>query len=232
MKKTLYDLKQLPIDYSFTINKNFDNFIAENNQFLVDKLITFTKSISDEKSIILLQGDKSSGKTHLCEAIKNYDNKITILINEDYLKFSTQEDYDILIIDNLDRLIINQNNEEYLFSLINEAILNSKSILVTTTKNIEDIKFTIPDLKSRLKWDLIFKINDLNDINKIRVLEKLAGDRGFNLTTKVSNFIMKNYRRDLFFLCNAIKTIDYNSLSEKNNITIPFVKKIMEYKNN
>mgnify|MGYP001284475139 FL=1 len=230
MKKTLYNLHQLPIDYSFATSKNFDNFVAEGNEFLIDKLIEFSSSKPSNENIIMLQGEKSSGKTHLCRAIKNHSNKKIIFVEYDSMKIIPHEQFDILIIDNIDRLIVNSENEEYLFSLVNDFILNNKSILVTTTISIEDIQFTLPDLKSRLRWDLIFKIKDLNDINKIKVLEKFASERGFELTKKVSDYIMNNYRRDLFFLCNVIRAIDYSSLSERRNITIPFVKKIMEYK--
>ena len=153
-------------------------------------------------------------------------NKKTLsLINfEDILK------YNFLIIDDIDCLISNNSQEEKIFSLINEFILMKKSIIITSTKMLNKINFMIPDLASRLKWDQILEIPELSDDDKIKVLQKNAHERGWNLTEKVCDYIMNHYRRDLYFLCNCIKFIDETSLSLKKNITIPFIKKIIEYK--
>ena len=138
--------------------------------------------------------------------------------------------YDSLVIDDIDLLITNSTNEEVIFSLINEFILMKKSMIITSTEKLNNINFTIPDLASRLKWDQILEIPELNDSDKIRVLQKNAYERGWDLTPKVCDYIMNHYKRDLYFLCNCIKFIDETSLSLKKKITIPFIKKIIEYK--
>ena len=105
-----------------------------------------------------------------------------------------------------------------------------KSIVITSTLPIKKINFQLPDLVSRLKWDQVLEIIELDDDNKIKVLQKYANERGWVLEKKVCDYIMRHYRRDLYFLCNSIKYIDDTSLSLKKNITIPFIKKIIEYK--
>jgi len=114
--------------------------------------------------------------------------------------------------------------------LINEFILMKKSMIVTSTEKLNNINFTIPDLASRLEWDQILEIPELNDSDKIKVLQKNAYERGWNLTPKVCDYIMNHYKRDLYFLCNCVKFIDETSLSLKKKITIPFIKKIIEYR--
>ena len=106
----------------------------------------------------------------------------------------------------------------------------NKTIIITSTEKLNNINFTIPDLVSRLKWDQIIEIPELNDDDKIKVLQKNAHERGWNLTPKVCDYIMNHYKRDLYFLCNCIKFIDETSLSLKKKITIPFIKKIIEYR--
>ena len=68
----------------------------------------------------------------------------------------------------------------------------------------------------------------LDDSEKINLLHKIAKNRGWILPDKVSKFILNHFDRDLYFLCNVIKSIDERSLSEKKNITIPFIKKIIK----
>ena len=69
----------------------------------------------------------------------------------------------------------------------------------------------------------------MNDSEKMDLLHKIAKNRGWILPDKVSKFILNHFDRDLYFLCNVIKNIDERSLSEKKNITIPFIKKIIKH---
>ena len=108
--------------------------------------------------------------------------------------------------------------------------MRKQSILLTSSLKIGQIHFKLNDLKSRICSDQILEIKELNDLEKINLLKKIALGRGWMLTDKVSNYILNHFDRDLYFLCNVIKNIDRESLSEKKNITIPFIKKIIEIK--
>ena len=135
-----------------------------------------------------------------------------------------------MIIDNIDKIIREHDTEELLFAAINDFILNKKHILVTSTLPLDKIKFRLPDLSSRLKWDQVLTIPELTDEGKIKVLQKNAYERGWDIPNNVCDYIMSHYKRDLYFLCNCIRHIDQASLSLKKKITIPFIKKIIEYK--
>ena len=63
----LYD--QIPINFGFYSNKTFENFIVGNNQDLFSSL----KSISFENQLILVYGSKSSGKSHISEALMHLE---------------------------------------------------------------------------------------------------------------------------------------------------------------
>jgi len=231
MKETKLNKDQIPINFSFIAEKSFDNFVLGKNNIAIDLLKDLT--ISNRTNIVFIRGNHSSGKTHLCLAVNNLTNiNIFILNRKNILSIDFQDilKYDFLIIDDIDFLIANNNHEENIFALINEFILMKKSMIVTSTEKLNDISFTIPDLASRLRWDQIIEIPELNDSDKIKVLQKNAHERGWNLTPKVCDYIMTHYKRDLYFLCNCIKFIDETSLSLKKKITIPFIKKIIEYK--
>jgi len=231
MKETKLNKDQIPINFSFIAEKSFDNFVLGKNSIAIELLKDLT--ISNRTNIVFIRGNHSSGKTHLCLAVNNLTNiNIFILDRKNILLIDFQDilKYDFLIIDDIDFLITNNNHEENIFALINEFILMKKSMIVTSTEKLNDISFTIPDLASRLRWDQIIEIPELNDSDKIKVLQKNAYERGWNLTPKVCDYIMTHYKRDLYFLCNCIKFIDETSLSLKKKITIPFIKKIIEYK--
>ena len=231
MKETKLNKDQIPINFSFIADKSFDNFVIGEDSITVELLKDLT--ISNKANIIFIRGNHSSGKTHLCLAVNNLTNRSIFILNKKniaLINFQNILRYDSLIIDDIDLLITNSTNEEIIFSLINEFILMKKSMIITSTEKLNNINFTIPDLASRLKWDQILEIPELNDSDKIKVLQKNAYERGWNLTPKVCDYIMNHYKRDLYFLCNCIKFIDEASLSLKKKITIPFIKKIIEYR--
>ena len=231
MKETKLNKDQIPINFSFIADKSFDNFVLDKNSVAIELLKDFTTA--DRTNIIFIRGNHSSGKTHLCLAVNNLINKSIFILNRNNIESIDFQDilkYDSLIIDDIDFLISNNIHEENIFVLINEFILMKKSMIVTSTEKLNNISFTIPDLVSRLKWDQILEIPELNDSDKIKVLQKNAYERGWNLTPNVCDYIMTHYKRDLYFLCNCVKFIDETSLSLKKKITIPFIKKIIEYR--
>ena len=231
MKETKLNKDQIPINFSFIADKSFDNFVLGKNSIAIELLKD--SAVTNRANIIFIRGSHSSGKTHLCLAINNLTNKDIFILDRKNISLINFQDilkYDFLIIDDIDFLITNNSHEENIFVLINEFILMKKSIVITSTEKLNNINFTIPDLASRLKWDQILEIPELNDSDKIKVLQKNAYERGWDLTPKVCDYIMNHYKRDLYFLCNCIKFIDEASLSLKKKITIPFIKKIIEYR--
>ena len=231
MKETKLNKEQIPINFSFIADKSFDNFVIGKDSITIKILKELT--ISDRASIIFIRGNHSSGKTHLCLAMNNATNKNSFILNKKTMpsiNIQNISKYNFLIIDDIDCLLANFSDEESIFTLINEFILMKKIIIITSTKKVDKIIFKIPDLASRLKWDQILEIPELNDDDKIKVLQKNAYERGWNLEPKVCDYIMNHYKRDLYFLCNCVKFIDEASLSLKKNVTIPFIKRIMEYR--
>ncbi len=231
MIDTKVNKEQIPINFSFISNKSFDNYIIGNDQFIIETLKKL--AIATSPSIIFLKGNKSSGKTHLCLALMALSGKSVSKLNKSNILELELEKilaHDLLIIDDIDEIISSYMIEEKLFSIINDFILNKKNILVTSSEPLNKIKFDLPDLSSRLKWDQVLVIPELTDDDKIRVLQKIAKERGWILSDNVCDYIMSHYKRDLFFLCNSVKSLDEASLSLKKKITIPFIKKIMEYK--
>ena len=231
MIDTKVNKEQIPINFSFISNKSFDNYIIGKDEFVISTL----KKLANETSsrIIFLNGNKSSGKSHLCSALMSLSEKSICQLNRlNILEVELEKilTYDLLIIDDIDQIIYSYDIEEKLFSIINDFILNKKDILVTSSEPLNKIKFKLPDLSSRLKWDQVLIIPELTDTDKIKVLQKIAIERGWILSDNVCDYIMTHYKRDLFFLCNCVQSLDEASLSLKKKITIPFIKKIMEYK--
>tara|TARA_B100001113_G_scaffold202467_1_gene165941 strand:+ start:1721 stop:2410 length:690 start_codon:yes stop_codon:yes gene_type:complete len=217
---------QIPIDFGFYTKKTFDNFIIGNNEDLYNSLLNLNKS----NHLILIYGNRSSGKTHLCEAVTQSVKSDVIRVNPDtkLQSASLSDFYDLAIIDDIDKLLENSTNEEIIFTIINNQILNKKSTLITSTKELEISDFKLNDLYSRLISDKIYSISDLNDEDKVSFMISLCSERGLEVPGKVLNYIINNCSRDLYFLCAFINSLDYASLSTKRRVTIPFIKQAIK----
>ena len=223
------DIKQLPINFSFYEIKSFFNYIPGNNIFIIETLRRVANE--DSHNLIFLVGATSSGKTHLCSSTyeESKKNKLYYTVeNISKLNRENIEYLELLIVDDFDIIINNYNLEENLFYIINDLMIRKKNIFLTSSVPINEIKFKLKDLKTRVCSDQILEIKELDDSEKIDLLHKIAKNRGWTLPDKVSKFILNHFDRDLYFLCNIIKNIDERSLSEKKNITIPFIKKIIK----
>ena len=223
------DIKQLPINFSFYEIKSFFNYIPGNNIFIIETLRRVANE--DSHNLIFLVGATSSGKTHLCSSTyeESKKNKLYYTVeNIGMLNRENIEYLELLIVDDFDIIINNYNLEEKLFYIINDLMIRKKSIFLTSSIPVNEIRFKLKDLKTRVCSDQILAIKELNDSEKINLLHKIAKNRGWILSHKVSKFILNHFDRDLYFLCNVIKSIDERSLSEKKNITIPFIKKIIK----
>ena len=223
------DIKQLPINFSFYEIKSFFNYIPGNNIFIIETL----RRVANENShnLIFLVGATSSGKTHLCSSTyeESKKNKLYYTVeNIHKLNREDIEDLELLILDDFDIIINNHDLEDMLFYIINDLMIRKKSIFLTSSIPANEINFKLKDLKTRVCSDQILEIKELDDSEKINLLYKIAKNRGWILSDKVSKFILNHFDRDLYFLCNVIKSIDERSLSEKKNITIPFIKKIIK----
>lgn len=217
---------QIPIDFDFFTKKTLENFIIGDNK----NLFKYLQEISNSDQVILIYGSKSSGKSHICEAIYNqYINSAFFINDKSILLDNIPTDfYELLIIDNLDKLISSKTDEEKIFTLVNNQILHKKPVLVSSSKDIKDCNITLEDLSSRLLSDKIFTIKDLDDSDKIEMMILYCSQRGLEISENVLHYIMNNCSRDLYFLCALIKNLDNVSLSMKKKITIPFIKKVIE----
>ena len=217
---------QIPIDFGFYSKKTLDNFIIGSNQDLYNSLLDLYRA----NNLVFIYGRKSSGKTHLCEALTNLIQENVIKVNGDTNLESLflSDFYELAIIDDIDKLLLKPSNEEIIFTIINNQILNKKSTLITSTKQLDKSDFKLIDLHSRLFSDKIYSISDLSDEDKINLMISRCSEKGLEVSEKVLNYIINNCSRDLYFLCAFINSLDYASLSTKRRVTIPFIKQAIK----
>ncbi|HUH39471.1 MAG TPA: DnaA regulatory inactivator Hda [Castellaniella sp.] len=83
------------------------------------------------------------------------------------------------------------------------------------------------DLRTRLGWDLVFRLEQLSDADRAAALRERAQARGLRLGDDVLGWILTHYDRDMGRLAALIDALDRYSLSRHRPITLPLLKDLL-----
>lgn len=216
-------------------NNSPENEIPENNEYIKKLLqnIFFTTY-----KFLYLWGEQGCGKTHLLLATNNYyrDSNSSIvylpikdLIDADYKILDNLENKSMVLIDDLDLLINFKNWNEILFHFFNRIQQNNHCLIVTAKHRPQDLQCTLPDLSSRLASGITFNIKSLDENDKIIALQIMANKKGLTLSEKTAKFLINHCQRDTASLFQLLEHLDQASMYEQRNLTIPFIKKILNF---
>ncbi len=207
-------IKQKSFDYKFINNNNEFNFFVNNtNSYAYDAIIN-----SDSK-LSFLFGPKKSGKSYLAQIWLKKNNAIQYKDNYDLILSQKKN----ILIDNL--LFF---EEEKIFHIVNNCILNKSKILVTSENKINEIDFKIKDLSSRLKTFSILEINHPNDEMLLAILTKLLVDKQFIINSNyIFEYILRRVDRSYQGINEIVTKLDVLSLEKKRQLTIPLIKEIL-----
>ena len=75
----------------------------------------------------------------------------------------------------------------------------------------------------------MFMLHSPDEKERFQILKFRAELRGVNLDNDVLNYISNNMRRSLHEIIELLNALDEASKIEKRKITIPFIKKVMNW---
>ena len=216
------DLNQLIIKFDYEQNfKDDDFYVSESNKKIFDLLNNWPRW---EKNFLNIIGDKYSGKTHLVNMfIKKYKGiKLSskLLTNEDLGKIKL---YENIILEDLNEKV----DENLIYSLFNIIDIDNKFIIVTSTKSIVDINFSLTDLKSRTTNFILQKIEKPDDELMFALILKSLSDRQISIDKKLIDFIIKRIDRSYGKIFNFIYKVDELSLKMKKSIDFKLIKEVL-----
>ena len=214
------DQKLLKFNFDVSFDEN-DYYVSKSNYFAKNIIETWPKW---QKKIVNLTGDKYSGKTHLSTIFKIKSNAFYIIsknINDQTIKQIKLSNN--IIIEDLDESI----DEKLLYSIFNLVEQDNKYLLISSIKPIDIMKFSLPDLVSRLKNCIIAKIEQPDDDLIYAIILKNFSDRQIKLDNKIIDYIIKRIARSYSKMHEFIYKIDELSLKKKKSINFKIIKEIV-----
>lgn len=225
---------QLTLGIKLRDDARFGNFHGARNAEAAGRLSAALRT--DDPLPVVLCGDEDTGKSHLLQAVchdAEARHESAICISMDELlpsgagALASLEQFPLVALDDLDRVIGDPQWEEALFHLYNRVADRGHRLLVSMREPPAVAGFVLPDLQSRLRHGLLIQLGTYRDDDRLRILQARAEQRGLDLSDEVVGFIMRRAPRRLGDLLAILDRLDDNSLQAQRRLTIPFVKSVM-----
>ncbi len=179
------------------------------------------KGVNNYKNyLIYLVGPSKSGKSSLAKIWQNKNN--AILYNNN-LSTILENKKNILIDD-----INKSSDQKKIFHLINHAMLFKLKLLVTSRFEINELKYSLKDLNSRLKIFEYFKILNPDDDMLVQLLTKQLIKKQFIINSnEIFHYILRRVDRSYQGIYDIVNKLEDLSLEKKRQLTIPLIKEIL-----
>ena len=102
-------------------------------------------------------------------------------------------------------------------------------LLVSSSLAHAQLRIELPDLKSRLQSLSSYRLSELDEAERMAALQFKAKIRGIMVSDAVAEYIYTRCQRDAKSLFDLLNVLDQLSLVEQRKLTIPFVKKVMNW---
>ena len=223
-------MEQLLLPVSISEHMVFDSFYPGPNIEIYQSIKT------DSQKFLWIAGAKGSGKTHLLQAALHqcfsFSKKGLYIPMHDFNEFDPEildnlDQLDLICIDDIDCILGKRIWEEKLMGLYERLKTTKSKLVVGSFESPKGTHFHLPDLASRFTMFMVHRLELLSEPETIFAIQLHANARGFDLPDDCAKYLIRRVQRDLGSLIEIIQILDYESLSKKRKLTIPFIKSIL-----
>jgi len=211
-------MQQLLLDIRLAARPTLDNFIPGPNRELLDQLKKWLQGETAETALYIW-GPPGSGKTHLLNALATetggqlWDGAADIV-----------PETPLIAVDDVETL--GESAQVAVFDAYNRARAAGQRF-VAAGENAPAALRLREDLRTRLGWGLIYRLQRLSDTDMQDALVKHAYDLGFEMDPAIAAWLLTRKSRDLGHLLQIVEALDRYSLETKRRITLPLLKEIL-----
>jgi len=228
---------QLPLSVHLRSDAKLERFVDASCSALCSALKAVSEGVGDEQ-IVYLYGLPLTGRSYLLQAVCNTAEALgrqAIYIpltqrhelSVDMLEGLDQ--FDVVCIDDVDSISGLNDWQESVFHLFNRLRDGGKTLIVAGSEAPKHLPLELLDLKSRLGWGLVFKLEPLSDELKVLVLKQEATARGLVLGDDLARYLLNHGSRDLGTQFQYIEQLDRASLQAQRKLSIPFAKEVLNW---
>ncbi len=182
-------------------------------------------------------GPASTGKTHLLQAVCDRAGDRSVYLPLSMLAAAGPAILDglasreLICIDDIESIAGDADWEMALFELFNQLLDTAGQLIVAASTAPRECPIGLQDLASRLSRLPVFRINELDDADRMRALQLRASHRGLDLPDETASYLIKRSRRDMASLYALLDELDLEALRAQRRLTVPFVRDVLEQRN-
>ena len=202
-------MKQETIKFEFREANNRESYIVGDSNINAIKWID--KYPYWQSSGLIIEGPKSSGKSHLQVCWQKKVTVIFIQVNKLIMRLINTNDNRNIAIENFENI----KNYEFLLHLLNYKKEKKLKYLLTTSNNIISLNINLRDIKSRLLELPKVKITLPSDELLEGLIIKLLKDKGLIITNKLVSYVIARIERSYEAVNLFIQDLNNMSLEKK-----------------
>lgn len=233
--ETTMSISQLALGVRLRDDARYDNFHGQRNADAARHLEELCRS---DTSVIVLCGDRDTGKSHLlqaaCHDTETRGQSAVCVSMPELARFGPEaleglEHSALVCLDDVDYIAGRAQWEEAVFHLFNRVMDQGHQLLMSLSNTPVSVPFALEDLASRLRHGVLIQLGVYRDDDRLRILSARAEQRGLQMGDEVSTFILRRAPRKLADLLAILDRLDENSLQAQRRLTVPFVKSVMHW---
>jgi len=230
-------MKQLPLDIGLSLGPTFNSYVPGSNQPALEHLLLWigaTERQSYRSPVpTYLWGENGSGKTHLLKAVQQALGERGGTVG--WLDPAVQEapqfnpEWAAVLMDDVH--LYTPIQQQFAFNWFVNAVSTDAGMArpVVATGDLPPAGLGLrDDLRSRLGWGHVFKLEILSESDRRAVLRQQADSRGIFLRDDVMDYVLGRFSRDLGSLMELLDQIDRYALQTQRGITIPLIKAMLD----
>lgn len=219
---------QLLLDILPAPEPTLDNFVAGANGEALAALRTLAPGHA-----VYLWGPAGSGRSHLlAAAARRMPGALMLGASTpaaQWQELRTGVPPPLVAIDDVERL--DADAQAAVFALYNrwrEAQATRQALALVVAGEHAPLHMPLrEDLRTRLGWDLVFRLALLSDADKLAALRAHAAARAMDIAPELLDWLLTRHARDMRQLTTLLDALDRFSLATKRPITLPLLKTML-----
>ncbi|MFJ1302592.1 DnaA regulatory inactivator Hda [Pseudomonadota bacterium AL_CKDN230030165-1A_HGKHYDSX7] len=185
---------------------------------------------------IYLWGPAGCGRSHLLRGLTAREDAIYIDAERGLQALRTLAEADstapmpkFIAVDDVHRM--DERRQAGLFALYNrwrESAATDRAFALAVSGDRAPMSLPLrEDLRTRLGWDLVFRLDPLSDADKLAALSAQAADRGLHLAPEIITWMLTHHERDIRKLAALLDALDRYSLATGRPITTALLRAML-----
>lgn len=226
-------MRQLALDLKLSDYARLDTFFAGPNAAVVSAVAEVASETG--RQVHWVWGAPGSGRSHLLQAAAAAASEQGFTSAWLPMTMAGLEPpmlegmgvVDLLCVDDVDAVAGSDVWEAALFGLFEELRAAGGRLLVSASVPAAQAGFGLRDLSSRLASGPTWKLQPLDDDERLGALQLRSHWRGLDLPDEVGRYLLNRTERSSTALFGLLDYLDRAALVKQRKLTIPFVKAVL-----